>query len=97
MATLAGAAGQFTVRVGADVRVGRDAAQCPIALNEPRVSAVHATVKLEGGRFLVRDEGSNNGTHVAGARIAPGTWVVVPPGAPLRFGPLDFFVRLEGQ
>jgi pSer/pThr/pTyr-binding forkhead associated (FHA) protein len=75
--------------------VGRDAAQCPIALNEPRVSSVHATVKLESGQLMVRDEGSNNGTHVAGVRISPGTWVAVPPGAQLRFGPLEFAVRLE--
>ena len=45
-ATLRGAAGQFTIRPGAEVRVGRDPAQCPIFLSEPRVSGVHATLKL---------------------------------------------------
>jgi pSer/pThr/pTyr-binding forkhead associated (FHA) protein len=94
-ATIRGAAGQFTIRPGSEVRVGRDPAQCPIFIAEPRVSGVHATVKFESGQLLVRDETSNNGTWVAGARIAPGTWTPVPPGIPLRFGPIEFNVQLE--
>jgi hypothetical protein len=95
-ATLRGAAGQFMVRAGAEVRVGRDPTQCPIFLSEPRVSGVHATLKLDGGTLLVRDETSNNGTWVCGARIAPGAWTPVPSGTPLRFGPIEFSVQLEG-
>jgi pSer/pThr/pTyr-binding forkhead associated (FHA) protein len=95
-ATLRGAAGQFMIRAGAEVRVGRDPAQCPIFLSEPRVSGVHATLKLDGGTLLVRDETSNNGTWVCGARIAPGAWTPVPSGTPLRFGPIEFSVQLEG-
>ncbi len=94
-ATLRGAAGQFTVRSGSEVRVGRDPAQCPIFLSEPRVSGVHATLRFESGRLSVRDETSNNGTWVSGSRIAPGTWIAVPAGGPLRFGPLEFTVQLE--
>ncbi len=96
-ASLRGAAGQFTVRPGSEVRVGRDPAQCPIYLSEPRISGVHATLKLEAGQLLVRDETSNNGTWVAGARLAPGAWTQVPPGAPLRFGPVEFEVQLEAS
>jgi len=94
-ATIRGPAGQFTVRPGSEVRVGRDPAQCPIFIGEPRVSGVHATLKFESGQLLVRDETSNNGTWVAGSRIAPGAWMPVPPGAPLRFGPIEFAVQLE--
>ncbi len=94
-ASLRGAAGQFTVRPGSEVRVGRDPAQCPIYLSEPRISGVHATLKLEAGQLLVRDETSNNGTWIAGSRLAPGAWTQVPPGAPLRFGPVEFEVQLE--
>jgi FHA domain len=94
-ATLRGALGQFTVPLGSEVRVGRDPAQCGIFLAEPRVSGVHATLKLEGGQLLVRDETSNNGTFVAGARIASGAWTPVPVGAPLRFGPIEFAVLIE--
>ncbi len=94
-ATLRGAAGQFTIRIGSEVRVGRDPAQCPILLGEPRVSGVHATLKFDGGQLLVRDETSNNGTWVSGSRIAPGAWMSVPAGVPLRFGPVEFTVQLE--
>jgi hypothetical protein len=94
-ATLRGSAGQFAVRGGSELRVGRDPAQCPILLNEPRVSGVHATVKFEGGQLMVRDESSNNGTWLYGARLAPGVWTPVAPGTPLRFGPVEFTVLLD--
>jgi len=95
-ATIRGASGQFTIRAGSEVRVGRDPAQCPIFLAEPRVSGVHSTLKFESSQLWVRDEMSNNGTWIAGARIAPGTWSPVPSGAQLRFGPIEFSVQLEG-
>lgn len=94
-ATIVGGAGQFTIRPGAEVRVGRDPAQCPVFLSEPRVSGVHASLKFENGQLFVRDESSNNGTHVAGARIPAGVWTVVPQGEKLRFGPIEFSVRHE--
>jgi hypothetical protein len=94
-ASLRGAPGQFMIRAGTEVRVGRDPGQCSIFLTEPRVSGVHATLRFEAGQLLVRDETSNNGTWVSGARIAPGTWTPVPSG-PLRFGPVEFNVQLEG-
>jgi hypothetical protein len=94
-ATILGASGQFAIRAGVDVRVGRDPAQCPITLAEPRISGVHATLKFENGTLLVRDEGSNNGTYVNGSRIAAGAFTPVPSGAQLRFGPVEFSVRLS--
>lgn len=92
-ATIFGAAGQFAVRPGAEMRVGRDPGQCAVFLQEPRVSGWHSTLKFEGGRLWVRDEGSNNGTYIDGARIAAQTWTPVAPGGTLRFGPVDFAVR----
>jgi hypothetical protein len=94
-ATLRGPSGQFTIRTGSEVRVGRDPAKCPILLGEPRVSGVHATLKFDGGQLMVRDETSNNGTWVSGSRIAPGAWMSVPSGVPLRFGPVEFTVQLD--
>jgi hypothetical protein len=38
---------------------------------------------------------SNNGTWVAGTRVAAGAWSAVPAGAQLRFGPIEFSVQLE--
>jgi pSer/pThr/pTyr-binding forkhead associated (FHA) protein len=83
------------VRAGAEVRVGRDPAQCLIFLSEPRVSGVHATLRFDSGHLVVRDETSNNGTWVSGARLTPGVWTPVPAGMPLRFGPVEFTVQLE--
>ena len=94
-ATLQGAAGVFTVMPGMEMRAGRDGGQCGILLTEPRVSGVHATVKLEGGQLLARDEHSNNGTLVNGNRLTPGIWTPVPNGSLVRFGPVEFNVRLE--
>jgi pSer/pThr/pTyr-binding forkhead associated (FHA) protein len=94
-ATIRGAAGQFAVREGFEFRVGRDPVQCPIFLSEPRVSAVHATLKFEAGQLMVRDEGSNNGTWVSGARLSPGVWASVAMGQSLRFGPVEFTVQPE--
>ena len=94
-ATLVWAGGQHTVRPTAEVLVGRDPGRCPIVLQEPRVSAVHATVRFEGGQLYVRDEGSNNGTHVQGQRVQAGAWVLVPAGPTLRIGPVELTVRLE--
>src|SRR5438132_12956193 len=82
-ATIMGAAGQFAIRGGVEVRVGRDPAQCPITLTEPRVSAVHATMKFESAQLYVRDETSNNGTYVNGSRIPGAMWTPVPPGSQL--------------
>jgi hypothetical protein len=93
-ATLQGSAGTFTILAGQEVRAGRDAAQCTIVLVEPRVSSVHATVRLDNGQLLVRDENSNNGTLVNGARVSPGVWSPVPQGSILRFGPVEFSARL---
>ena len=74
--------------------VGRDPARCAIHLTEPRVSGLHATMKIEGGTLFVRDEGSNNGVWINGERIPAGTWAQVPPNAALRFGPIQFSVQL---
>jgi hypothetical protein len=94
-AVLSGAAGTYSVSPGLEMKIGRDAAKCHIALTEPRVSGVHATLKMEGGQLYVRDENSNNGSFVDGHRLAPNVWTVAPAGGVLRFGPTEFSVRIE--
>ncbi len=94
-AVLQGGSGVFTIVPNMEMRVGRDAASCAILLTEPQVSSVHATLKLEAGQLMVRDENSNNGTFVAGMRLAAGQWSPVPHGSSLHFGPDEFFARLE--
>jgi hypothetical protein len=94
-ATLQGAAGVFTVTAGSEVRAGRDDSKCVVLLNDPGVSGVHATLKVEGGQLWIRDERSNNGTFAGETRLAPGTWTALNPGSQLRFGPVGFSVRLD--
>lgn len=94
-ATLQGAAGVFTVVPGVEMRAGRDGSQCGILLSEPRVSGVHATLRLDGGQLVIRDENSNNGTQINGTRLAGGVWTPAPNGSLVRFGPVEFTVRLE--
>ncbi len=94
-AILHGSAGTFTVVTGTESRVGRDGSRCEIILAEPRISSLHASVKLEDGQFFVRDENSNNGTTLNGTRIAAGQWTAVANGSLLRFGPIEMNVRLE--
>lgn len=94
-AVIGGAAGVYTITAGLEMRAGRDASTCQIVLTEPRVSGAHASLKFEAGQLLVRDEGSNNGTFLNGQRIGAGVWTPVTPGASLRFGPVEFAVRLE--
>jgi FHA domain-containing protein len=94
-ATLQGPAGVFSVSGAAEVRAGRDGEQCVVLLTDASVSGVHATLKIEGGQFWVRDERSNNGTFVDDNRLAAGAWTRLESGARLRFGPVNFNVRLE--
>lgn len=93
-AVLQGRAGVFTVVPGVELKVGRDPS-CAVLISEPQVSSFHATVKFEAGRFLVKDERSNNGTQVSGVRIAPGHWTEVPHGGTVKFGPEELTLRLE--
>jgi len=88
-------AGVFTVLQGQEMRAGRDAAQCGIALAEPRISAVHATFKLESGQLMLRDEHSNNGTLVNNNRLSPGVWAPVPNGSVVRLGPVELTARVQ--
>lgn len=94
-ASILGASGTFAIKAGGEVKVGRDPATCPITLTDPKVSGNHATLKFEGGQLLVRDDGSNNGTHIDGVRIPAHVWTPVAPNVRLRFGPVEFGVRIE--
>lgn len=94
-AILQSTSGVYTVVPGIEMHVGRDAARCEIPLAEPRVSGLHASLKLEGGQLFVRDENSNNGSLVNNVRLQPGVWSPVPNDSMLKFGPIELRVRLE--
>lgn len=59
-------------------------------LMDPTVSRRHAQIVKSGGRFLLSDLGSTNGTLVKGKRLAPNTPVTIANGDELQFGGLHF-------
>jgi len=70
--------------------IGRDPSN-PIALTlDAQVSRRHARVQVEGGRLLLYDEGSTNGTFVNGVRITQQTLV---PGDVVTVGSTSFRVE----
>ena len=67
-------------------RIGRSSGG-NITLDHPQVSRHHVDIKVEGNRVLVVDQGSQNGTLLAGRRIASATqW---REGEELQIGPFQ--------
>lgn len=72
------------------VTIGRDATNT-IAINDTEVSRKHATMIFQGGKYVIEDLGSTNGTAVNGQRISAPH--VLKPGSTIAFGDqiaLDF-------
>lgn len=67
-----------------EVTVGR-APGCSVLLDDPTVSSRHARLSPQGGRLVVEDVGSRNGTLVNGRRVKGATEVSV--GDRLSIGP----------
>ncbi len=73
------------------IMLGRNGAD--LNLNDPKVSGLHAELKLCADGYRLRDLGSTNGTHVKGVRvvdafIAPGSTIQIGKSA-VVFDPLD--------
>jgi hypothetical protein len=64
--------------------VGRECAQCNVAVSDPRVSRSHFAIGLAGSDFVLTDLGSTNGTWVDGCRVVEP--VRLAPGSRIRFG-----------
>lgn len=72
-------------------RIGRSE-ESEIVLLDPGVSRAHAIIEVAGGKALVRDLGSTNGTFLNGRRVETGS---LRDGDELRFG--NTRMRVEGQ
>jgi len=71
--------------------IGRTGAD--LNLTDPKVSGLHAELRLQADGYRIRDLGSTNGTHVRGVRIvdgfiAPGSTIQIGKSA-IVFDPLD--------
>jgi len=71
--------------------IGRESGSAQLVVGDPTVSRVHAEIEKAGGRILVRDKGSSNGTFVNGAKISADTELRI--GDTVQFGAVRF--RLE--
>ncbi|MGV9252439.1 FHA domain-containing protein [Streptomyces sp. NPDC003697] len=69
------------------LRIGRDPAS-GLRLTHDTVSRVHAELRRQGGRWILRDLGSTNGTTVNGRRVVGA--VVVREGDQVAFGRVTF-------
>jgi hypothetical protein len=49
--------------------IGTDPSQCDVVLNDTYMSSKHATIKAQGGVFILEDLGSTNGTYVNDKKI----------------------------
>jgi len=80
--------GNVDVPAGTQVVLGRDPAQSLVAATFAQydnISRRHATVMVDdGGRAVIRDEGSTNGTFVNGERVLPGAEVRLVDGDRIR-------------
>ena len=75
---------------------------CTIQLLDEKVSRLHSSITREGDRFILRDEGSSNGTGLNGrlllepAVLQPGDEVAVGNNLMLFDANLEIFRDLEG-
>ena len=84
----------LTLPAAGEVKIGRDPAMVDVVLDDPRVSALHAIVRIRPGHVEILDVNSNNGVLVNGQRVH-GT-MVLPPGADVMIGPVPLDLR-EGR
>lgn len=68
---------------GDQLTIGRDSTN-PVAINDAEVSRKHARLMFQGGKYVLEDLGSTNGTFVNGQRLAGP--VVLKPGDVVSLG-----------
>ncbi|MEP6756365.1 MAG: FHA domain-containing protein [Chthonomonadales bacterium] len=77
---------------GPPVTFGREVGNTVVLDNDTTVSRHHATLRSEGGSFIVKDEGSSNGVYVNGVRISGQQ--TVRPGDDVQIGNTRFRLDL---
>jgi adenylate cyclase len=91
---LSAVGGNLTLRIspGRTLVVGR-AVDCDLPVLDPTISRHHAELQATESGLRVRDLGSTNGTCVDGERVGA---ALVPPGARITFGKVDFDLFEDG-
>lgn len=81
------------VPLGADpVTIGRSR-DCDITIADTRVSRLHARVEPRHGGWVLTDEGSSNGTRLAGQDLPAGRPHPLRAGDVIEVGPVELRVR----
>ena len=65
-------------------------------IDHPSISRVHARIEKQDGVLLLKDTNSTNGTCLNGIRLAPNEQRIIEPGDEIRFGSLNYCLRLTG-
>lgn len=87
---------RFRCREGNAVFVGRDPSRCNLPLSGySAVSGLHCRMEITGGRLMVTDLGSTNGTFVNGTRLAPNQPASVPNGGEIRLANPECVFRVQ--
>jgi DNA-binding NtrC family response regulator len=71
------------------VLVGKDPT-CDAPLDDPFVSTRHLRIEADGGRWILRDLGSTNGTFISGARVSRAE---LPLGVPVQLGDAEIVLE----
>ena len=82
-AYLLAADGQRYPLTGPVTRIGRSS-QCSLQLTDQSVSGIHAEIEMRGGKFILRDLGSTNGTFLNNIEVRGP--VPLNPGDHVAFG-----------
>jgi hypothetical protein len=79
---------------GARIVIGRSASS-DVRLPDPSVSHRHAIIQAKGGEYSILDDGSTNGTWIAGVRLAHRAPRILRSGDRVRIGRVWLEVRLD--
>jgi pSer/pThr/pTyr-binding forkhead associated (FHA) protein len=68
---------------------------CEVRVPDPSVSSRHASIRQKGSGHVIEDEGSTNGTWLAGSRLAPHASRPLSDGDLVRVGRVWLEIRFE--
>jgi pSer/pThr/pTyr-binding forkhead associated (FHA) protein len=77
-------------RLDNQITIGRDASRCEIVIDDSKVSAEHARIRFEQGRFVIFDMASTNHTYVNNHEVQrhvlqDGDQIMLGPNVKLTF------------
>jgi NADPH-dependent 2,4-dienoyl-CoA reductase/sulfur reductase-like enzyme/pSer/pThr/pTyr-binding forkhead associated (FHA) protein len=92
----AGAASSKEVRLNKEqvMKIGRQAGVF-LLIDHPSVSRLHADIRYEQGKYLLRDCGSSNGTFIDDTRLNKDSPVALEAGQGVRFGHVNYTFQLR--